>query len=835
MKSIRISILMIIAIVLSVFKATSQRAVAVSSNAGPGMHIAVIWSAEENEVSYNVYRRTEAETAYPKSSINATPIKVLTDCNTIKSLLITGADSTEWKMLIHALSTSQKRIFSPCNISTVPKKSVQYQRLQAIASTSVPISVVAGWGITDKTVKAGITYYYKIDAMNASGTVIASVGKDIRVTAGTFIPLPAPASVAAEAGDDAIQITWQKVPGATGYIIERSNTFSGTYLRVNESLYPANINNKLNGDTIVPALQGMLDYNRFSLKTGKDTTHLVNSVMIAGPTNGNNYYYKVKAVDLFKRAGAASAAVGPAKPGDKTPPSLPSDITAIPDDNTGSVNVKWDQVVRDVNGHWERPDSTVKFRVYRFTNAENPDAQTPVYLGQFNTRKGFRLNETIDSDPSLRSEFGNKIWWYRIRTLDVAGNLSQWSTAVSATVKDITPPRIPVQLATKGFEDYISVKWKLNSEPDISSYMIYRSLCHLGSWVECLPQDTCRVWQSYNPMNIQPQGEAPKTSLAYLDNKNRLPCPCSGPFVFLGELTQDSLRKAVSAGNFFFDDRTIPSGSPLCYAYWIKAKDISGNLSGNYPIPSAEEIGEIACERLHDLTPPDPALISGLFAMDERIRVEWLGPPSQDIRAYHVYRAEGMIPAREPDLSNFKWVGGMTVELPPTLPAVLTQPYEAPTIASCDRISVQATPWMSQGFFTDKKIEPKKTYWYRVVGIDYDGNETKLEKSAAISTFSFSSRIPDAPVLNNPVIESSPCGVKLTWAPAYDAAKHRGFVVYRSNSAYGNFVPIVTAPLAYNNFTDTNVAKGQTWHYRVAVLLLNGKLSAASTVKSVTL
>ncbi|OQA12468.1 MAG: Amylopullulanase precursor [Bacteroidetes bacterium ADurb.Bin397] len=491
-------------------------------------------------------------------------------------------------------------------------------------------------------------------------------------------------------------------------------------------------------------------------------------------------------------------------------------------------------MVRDVNGHWERPDSTVRYRVYRFTNSENPETQTPVYIGQFNTRKGYRLNETTDSDPNLRSEYGNKTWWYRIRTLDAAGNTSQWSTAVSATVKDITPPKIPTNVATKGFEDYISVKWKLNSEPDISSYMIYRSLCHLGSWVECLPQDTCRVWQSYNPYNMNIAGEAPKTSLAYLDNKNRLPCPCSGPFVFLGELTHDSLKKAVTAGNFFYDDRTI-TGSPLCYAYWIKAKDLSGNMSGKCPIPSPEERPEIACERLHDLTPPDPALISGLFAMNECIRVEWLGPPSQDIRAYHVYRAEGMIPAREPDISYFKWVGGMTVELPPAMPVLLSKPYEAPSVAKCDRISVQATPWMSQGYFTDKSIEPKKTYWYRVVSIDYDGNETKLEKSAAISTFSFSSRIPDAPVLNNPIADASSCGVTLSWLPAYDAAKHRGFVVYRSNSASGNFVPIVSAPLTYNNFTDTNVVKGQTYHYRVAVLLLNGKLSAASTVKSVTL
>lgn len=82
-------------------------------------------------------------------------------------------------------------------------------------------------------------------------------------------------------------------------------------------------------------------------------------------------------------------------------------------------------------------------------------------------------------------------------------------------------------------------------------------------------------------------------------------CPCSGDFVYLGEITQDSAKVALDAGHIMFSDRTVPAGSPLCYAYWVKAVDGSGNRSGVFPIPSAAEQAGIVCERLRDRTPPE--------------------------------------------------------------------------------------------------------------------------------------------------------------------------------------------------------------------------------------
>jgi hypothetical protein len=137
-------------------------------------------------------------------------------------------------------------------------------------------------------------------------------------------------------------------------------------------------------------------------------------------------------------------------------------------------------------------------------------------------------------------------------------------------------------------------------------------------------------------------------------------------------------------------------------------------------------------------------------------------------------------------------------------------------------------------FFEDKNIQPKLTYWYKVVGIDYDGNETPLGRAAAISTFSFTRKIPDAPVIDEIVKQPDPCAVTLKWSPPFDPSKHVGFIVYRSTAAAGPFIPVVVSPLNGNSFTDMNVVKGQTYWYSIGALMLNGRLSTLSPAKSIT-
>jgi hypothetical protein len=656
------------------------------------------------------------------------------------------------------------------------------------------------------------------------------------VVAGSFTPMPAPTNVAIEPGDATILVRWNASPGAAGYILERSTNPIGIFRRVNTSKYSIRVKHHLNGDTLIPSQEGMIDFQRYDDFSGKPIAHIVNATLIFGPRNGVRYYYRVRTIDLFNRPGAPSPVVNTI-PVDSTKPSIAPDIVTTVDDAAGSVTLRWTQVVKDINAHWEQPDSSVRYRIYRFASSLNPDSVPAVFLGEVGTIKGQQSRDTIDADPSLRASFGNRTWWYRIRSVDTAGNISDWSSAVSAVIKDITPPAIVKNVTAVGFEDSILVKWQLNTEPDIANYEIYRSLCHLGDWVECSEKidSACRAWITYDPDIKDKQGKPGTDGQTGGPRNPTLPCPCSGPFIFLGTITHDSASRAQARGNFFFEDRTIPDGSPLCYAYWIKAKDSSDNRSGTWPLPNAAERAQIVCQRLRDRTPPEAALISGLYAQADKIRVEWMGPPTQDTRAFHVYRATGTNPSVEPNAASYVWVGGMTVELPPTLPVELTSPYTAPTLAACDKISVQATPWMSQGHFEDRHVDPKLTYWYKVVGIDYDGNETDKTRAAAISTFTFTGKTPDAPVLDVIAKQPDPCAVTLQWSPSFDPNVHAGFIIYRSSVPIGPFTPIVICPVKGNSFVDNNVVNGQTYYYRIGIMFKNGRLSNLTAIQSITL
>jgi hypothetical protein len=814
-------ILLFFFLLLTVNKISAQNTVVVSTTSGP-LYIGLDWSAFPNAKGYNIFRKAATAANYPSTPINSIPILPVTNCIQIRGLLINGLDSTNWNLVAKGLGDSV--IFNPCNVNAVGLNSVKAARLVLLAKSILPIAEVVGRGYEDHSVISGNQYVYEVVALNSSGNTIGIVDANLGVTAGTAVPLPAPVGLVTEAGDAMNQIMWKQVKGAGGYEVQRSLSAGGPFVRVNASTFSASYSHHLNGDTLIPSEQGYVDFQVYD-NQGKPSTHLVNGIAIDGPDNGTTYYYRVMAKDFFNRPGNLSSVSAPTTPKDTTPPAVAGNLLTAVDNIHGYVHVTWSQVTKDIKGRWEEPDSSISYSLYRFTSESNPATGTPVLVTQIGPRRGMVTIDTTDVYSGLRAQFGNRTWWYRVRCVDTRGFKSGWSAAVSAIVKDTTAPAIPTGLIATGFPDHISLVWDLNTEPDMSSYMVYRSLCHLGAWVACSNLDTCRSWYGAAKNN---------DSFPSRGDKGRFPCPCSGAFDFLGSITQDSAKRARTKGHVMYNDFTVPAGSPLCYAYWIKAKDSSENQSGSFPVPSPAEKAQIVCVHLRDTTPPEPAVITGMNALNNSILVQWIGPPSQDIRAYQLYRAIGTIPGQEPPVGNFIFVGGMTVELPPKSPQVLTSPYIPPHVLPCDSIPVQAMPWMSQGQFVDLHVKPKLTYWYRVTGIDYAGNETALSRAAPLSTFTFSLNLPAAPKLDTLVTVATPCSVQILWTTTIPVAEQVGVIVYRSNAANGIYSPIVTAPVTGNSFSDGQVVHGQTYYYKIAILMKTGQLSNLSPYKFIT-
>src|SRR5262249_11691911 len=160
---------------------------------------------------------------------------------------------------------------------------------------------------------------------------------------------------------------------------------------------------------------------------------------------------------------------------DKTPPATPSGVTVTAIDASSQLEVRWSVVTMDVEGHVDSSGLT-GYNVYRF-GAENAPFASGTQIGSTIPQPtvGTLLVTTLDSSPNLRTQYGEKTWWYRVRAIDAAGNLGAYSAAVGGHLKDITPPDPPKSVSADGFDDYIEVQWAPNTEPDLDHYQVYRS------------------------------------------------------------------------------------------------------------------------------------------------------------------------------------------------------------------------------------------------------------------------------------------------------------------------------------------------------------------------
>src|SRR5690242_1004639 len=199
-------------LMIAVVKIQAQDAVVVSSNPGPGLHVAVNWAPATfpGAVKYNVFRKNDGAASYPGTPLNPTPITVMSNCVNIRSILITSPDSAEWKIIARSLSDTNG-LFNPCSVSSLAAGSQRKKRLALLSKTSMPIAIVAGLGYKDNTVVNGTAYRYRIVALNASNTVVGTVATDLLVTAGVFSLAPPPPGVVAEPGDDKILVRWDDV------------------------------------------------------------------------------------------------------------------------------------------------------------------------------------------------------------------------------------------------------------------------------------------------------------------------------------------------------------------------------------------------------------------------------------------------------------------------------------------------------------------------------------------------------------------------------------------------------------------------------------------------
>lgn len=801
----RVTGLLVVGLLTSAAAASGVQSMrAATTLPGPDLSVVLTWPTASPSARVNLYRKPAGAAAYPGTPLNGQPIARLSSCAAIQAIITPGSE--DWQFLANGLASGGIQ-FDPCTIATLAAGSQAEERFQLLARTRWRIAVVGGQGYRDAAVSVGKTYEYELRRVNAVGKETGVLFSGVSVTAGSPEPIAAPAGLTATAGDRRVLLLWGDQPTAAGFVVLRATAAGGPYARVNEATLAARIKQDLDGKPLAGGdTNGFLDVQRWSAD-GQPIPHTVNMVPINGPFDGVTYFYQVASVDLLGQAGPATTAVVSATPVDTTPPAAPAEVGVTAVDSQSRLEVLWTLVPFDVDGHAESAP-LAGHRVYRY-ESENAPLGAGVQVGGVvpPPPAGVTFQTLSDSDPVLRPPFGEQPYWYRVEALDAAGNVGTLSAAVSGRLKDVTPPHPPVGVAAEGADDFIHVTWDANSEPDLDGYLVYRSLCHNGAANPCDPP----------PPREQPSDQRQDEQPSDQRKEAKDQPPCTGTYVLVGTVYTATLAAGALPS---FDDRTIPAGSPLCYSYWIKAFDRSQNRSGSWPVPDPLT-EQTVCQRLRDKTPPEAAITSGLFARDGGIRVEWVGPPVQDIRAYHVYRSEH-------EAGPYTWVGGMTVEPPPASPVPLAKPYQAPPAVGCKTIPVVAIESMSMGAFLDTHVDPKVIYWYKVVGIDQSGNEAPLATAAPVSTFTFTNRLPPPPQISSITpVTGAAVGLVIRWTPAYDPAHHRGFAVFRSDRVDGLYRQIGTL-LTDAQYEDDLVVAGVPYWYKVVVMDQSGQVSLPS-------
>ena len=388
------------------------------------------WTASSGATSYNVYRGTTA------GGEGATAIATGITTPSYADTTVTNGTTYYYKVAaVDASGTSP--LSSEVSATPEPPTPVAPTGLTATAGNA---SVTLGWtastgatsynvyrgtttggegataiatGITtpsytDTTVTNGTTYYYKVAAVNASGTSPLSN----EASATPQAPTPAaPTGLTATAGNASVTLTWTASTGATSYNVYRGTTAGG--------------------EGATPVVTGLTS------PTYSDT----------GLFNGTTYYYKVAAANASGTSGMSNeASATPQSP----IPAAPTGLTAT----AGNASVALT---------WTASTGATSYNVYRGTTTGN-ESPTAIATG---------LTAASYTDATVTN---GTTYFYKVAAVNATG-LSPLSNEASATPQaPITTA--PTNLTATAGNASVALSW--TAPTGAASYDVYRGTTASG-------------------------------------------------------------------------------------------------------------------------------------------------------------------------------------------------------------------------------------------------------------------------------------------------------------------------------------------------------------------
>jgi glucose/arabinose dehydrogenase/chitodextrinase len=262
------------------------------------------------------------------------------------------------------------------------------------------------------------TYRYRVRAADAAGN-LGAYSNIAAATTSDGTPPSAPSGLTATAASATqINLSWTAATdnvGVAGYRVERCQGTSCT------------------------------NFTQIAAPTGT-------SFNDTGRTDATTYRYRVRAIDAAGNLGAYSSIASATTP-DATPPIAPSGLTATPVSAT-RINLAWTAATDNV--------AVTGYRVERCQGA------TCTNFVQISTPTATSYADTGRTSATT--------YRYRVRAIDAAGNLGAYSSIVTATTLDGTPPSAPSGLsATAVSATQVNLVWNAATDNvGVTGYRVER-------------------------------------------------------------------------------------------------------------------------------------------------------------------------------------------------------------------------------------------------------------------------------------------------------------------------------------------------------------------------
>ena len=296
-------------------------------------------------------------------------------------------------------------------------------RARSRSGEYIKYSTVTGTSYTNTSyIEDGNTYYYKVRALDASGTAGAwSSIVSVTYRAASTGTLPAPTVTGGNDAQGRPTLTWNAVTGAAKYEVYRARSQSG-------------------------------DYIKYSTVTG---TSYTNTSYIE---DGNTYYYKVRALDANGTAGAWGSIVSVTYRAASTG-TLSAPTVTGGNDAQGRPTLKWNAVT-----------GAAKYEVYRARSLNGDYIKYSTVTGTSYTNTSY-------------IEDGNT-YYYKVRALKSDGTAGAWSSIVSVTYRAASTGTLSAPAVTGGndAQGRPTLTWK--AVTGAAKYEVYRARSKDGDYIK---------------------------------------------------------------------------------------------------------------------------------------------------------------------------------------------------------------------------------------------------------------------------------------------------------------------------------------------------------------